>query len=140
MSAQQLNLLAPLATSAPDLPADQALTPEQWETLLAVAETMIPQIRPAVGTPAKAQLCLPDSEYQELVEELRRSVESPPDHSAITRYLSESPTSYELFGHELNRTLSVKLRDDARKGIRFILNAQKYVLSSISPMSDWPWE
>lgn len=127
MTTVQTSLFSPLATFLPEAPGDDVLTAEQWASLLAIAETVIPLISRAGNSTGKAQLSVSESEYDNLVEDLKQSIENPPADSLIVEYLSEGATTYEAFQRELQRTLSVYVREDARKGIAFILNSMKYV-------------
>lgn len=127
MSTAQLSRISPIATVLPDPPANEVLTPEQWTTLLAIAETVIPDIRPTPAGIKKEgpQLYLTESEYQTTLSELRSSVANPPDDAVLTRFLSESPANSEDFRREFQRTMAVNVRDDARKGVALILSTLK---------------
>lgn len=127
MTLDQTNLISALATVLPDPTGDDALTPEQWKILRAIAETVLPSISRAGASNAEAQLSLDESEYDALVDEIKRSVENPPSESIIVDYLREGATSYDAFQRELQRTLSVHVSEESRKGIAFILNSMKYV-------------
>ena len=127
MSAQQLTSIAPLPTTLPQPPQDETLTPDQWATLLAVAETVIPSLlrgEQAAGTDA-SKFKLPESEYDALVQGIRDGVVEPPDEVALTDYLAESAVDYAGFRQELQRTLTVNVRKDALQGMTFVLNTLK---------------
>lgn len=125
MSLQQLDLIAPLATTLPNPPDGEVLTPDQWATLLAVAETVVPSVCASKATAGTSELALNESDYNALVRNLQDEVANPPDDQAIAEYLQESATGYTLFRQELHRTLAVYVREDARKRMAFLLNTLK---------------
>ena len=125
MSVQQMSVIAPLATTLPDPPTGDVLTTEQWATLLAIAETVIPEIRRASRPSSESQHSLPESEYDDVVHEIKHEMKNRTQDSAVVDYLGEGATTYAAFRRELQRTLAVHVRDDARKGISFILSTMK---------------
>ena len=125
MTTQQADVVAPLANALPQPPDDEVLTEDQWTTLLAIADTVIPQVVRSSSIPTKGQLALPNAEYNSTVEELKASINNPPDRSVIQKYLAESATTEKAFRRELQRFLAVHIREDARKGIALILSTLK---------------
>ncbi|KAI9845931.1 MAG: hypothetical protein M1837_004467 [Sclerophora amabilis] len=123
MSTDQLSRISPLAITLQDPPKDDVFTAAQWETLLAITATIIPEVRRSSTLSSTSQLCLPDAEYDAVVEQIRSTAANPPEHSTIEDFLAESPVTYKAFRRELHRTLALYVREDARKGIAFILNA-----------------
>ncbi|KAI9675775.1 MAG: hypothetical protein M1817_001142 [Caeruleum heppii] len=122
MSIQQLDMISPVATVLPDPPEDQVFTDEQWQTLLAIADTVVCNIRRSSEAHSSSQLALADAEYDQYVSEIRNSVTSPPDQAVLEQFLTESPTTTEAFRRELHRTLACHVRADAKKGVSLILS------------------
>ncbi|KAI9815866.1 MAG: hypothetical protein M1826_001930 [Phylliscum demangeonii] len=58
MAPSQKTMWAPLASALPDLPAGEVLTADEWTTLLAVAEAVIPSIHRASAVAPSAHLDL----------------------------------------------------------------------------------
>ena len=129
MSVSQLSQLAPLATVLPSPPDDEVLSAEQWTTLMAVAETVIPEVRPSPTSkiPDGPQMYLSDEEYRATVAEMKSSVQNAPENTVLESYLSESPANSEEFRREFQRTLACHIREDARKGIALVLSTLKSV-------------
>lgn len=133
MSVQKLTCIAPLPTTLPDHPQDETLTPDQWATLLAIAETVIPTLlrgAQAGGTGA-SKFKLPESEYDALIQGIKDSVVGPPDEAALTDYLAESAVDYDDFRRELQRTLTVNVRKNDLQVMTFILNTLNTRLGSL---------
>ncbi len=126
MSTQDPALLAPLATVLPDPSSGEALTSSQWATLLAIAETVIPAVCRTSQKPKAAQLSLSDTEYDAVVGDIKATLVNPPEDAILDDYLAEGATSYDIFRRELQRTLGTNVREDARKGLAFILDTLKY--------------
>ena len=121
--AAQVSRLAPLATVLRPPPDDEVLTPDQWTTLLAIADTVIPSIRPTThASPSElAPLYLPPAEYSSVLTSLRSSVTNPPPDNVLEDFLLASPSTSPTFRQEFQRTLALHIRDDARKGIALII-------------------
>ena len=97
MSTTQIGALAPLAAPLPPVPNGQALTPSQWTTLMAFADTIIPSI--------------------ENVSDIAEG------DSRVGEYYKESASSVPGFREALQRLFSDYVRPDALDGIKVILSA-----------------
>lgn len=126
VSSNQIGALAPLATPLPDAPADQFFTDAQWITLMAIMDTVIPSVhRESVASNRPSQLAVADEEYNAAVRDLKNSVVDAPQGEALDTYLQEKPSDNPQFHELLKRTLIHYSKDDARKGLAFILSALK---------------
>jgi hypothetical protein len=115
--------LAPLAIPLPDPPAGEYFTPAQWETLLALMDTVIPSIRRTEDKPF--QVTVSDTTYEAAVEHLKKNVVGAPDREALDRYLDERASEIPEFQDLLKRTLIHYARDDAKKALAGLLSALK---------------
>ncbi|KAI9811537.1 MAG: hypothetical protein M1826_003140 [Phylliscum demangeonii] len=133
MAPSQKTMLAPLATVLPDLPAGEVLTADEWTTLLAVAETVIPSIHRASASAVapSAHLDLVDTEYDALVLRLADGVNAPSAPHVVEDYLAEGATTYDAFQRELRRTFALCIRQDAQKQMAFILRMMNTRVGSI---------
>jgi hypothetical protein len=126
ISSNQLGVLAPLAAPLPDGPSDQFFTDEQWTTLMAIFDTVIPSVRRESTTGNKtSQLVVLDVEYNAAVDDLENIVVNAPDSRSLDKYLGEKPSDNPAFQDVLKRALIQYTRDDGRKGLAFILSALK---------------
>ncbi|KAI9809158.1 MAG: hypothetical protein M1825_002448 [Sarcosagium campestre] len=93
MAAQTLNAIAPIATKLIDPTTAQVLSPEQWITLMAIAETVIPKLQQDFAT----------------VEEIKKHIQNPPNDDVIRRFLAESVHDSGSFRLEIHRMLELLL-------------------------------
>lgn len=126
MTSTQTDALAPLATPLPDGPTELPFSELQWMTLMAIMDTVIPSIRGETTTNNKiTQLTISDVEYNETVHHLKKTLVNSPDSESLDEYLDEKPSDNPRFQALLQRTLSVFAREDARRGLSFILSTLK---------------
>ena len=125
-SSDQVGMLAPLSTPLPEPPGDEAFTPEQWTTLLAIMDTVIPSIRRETALDKKnSTLTVSDIQYNKVVDHLKKSMVNAPTSNLLDEYFDERPSESARFQDLLRRTLVHYSRDDARKGLAFVLSALK---------------
>ena len=122
------------AVALPDPPDTEVLTPEQWTTVLAIADTVIPSICSSQSTDGGAQLRLSEEEYQHAIDDMKKGVTNPPDDLTIRRHLGEKASSNPAFRRELQRTLALHVHEDSRKGIATIISLVKLVSTNLASL------
>lgn len=124
-----MEILAPLATPLPEPPAGEAFTSDQWLILMSIMDTVIPSIhRESFASGGLSHLIIPDEKYNATVVQLKKAaVADPdaPDGESLEKYLDEKPSDNPDFQDLLKRTLVQFAREDARKGLAFILSTLK---------------
>jgi hypothetical protein len=121
-----MELLAPLASPLPDLPPGDPFTHEQWKTLMAIMDTVIPSIRTETTRSDKIhQLAVSDAQYKITVDQLQNALCKPPTKERLDEYLDERPSANPQFQSLLKRYLGYYTPEDAKKGLSFILSALK---------------
>lgn len=99
------------------------LTPEQWTTLVAITDAIIPAIRsnePATSTTA---LAVSSAEFEDALQKVKAS--SGANDEDARAYLEESVSQVPGFQDSLRRRLGQYLHGQGQKDISFILNALK---------------
>ncbi len=132
MTSTQLNIFAPLASPLPPPPEGEILTPSQWTTLLAIADTIVPSIEVSSPLNSTKHLRIEASEYTVAVEKLKNSISEDVDPAITRTYLQENASSIPEFKQLVHRTLGNYVREDARKGIALILTALEYAMFACS--------
>lgn len=130
LGSSQVEILAPLAAPLPDGPASDAyFTTEQWITLMAIMDAVIPSITRGSGSEieGKSQLSVKDEEYTAAVEHLRENVVDAPEEMVLEEYLREKPSDSPAFQGLLRRLLIHYTPEEARKGLGFVLSTLKSV-------------
>ncbi|EEH09589.1 long chain fatty acid oxidase [Histoplasma capsulatum G186AR] len=113
-----------LESPLPPAPAaSTVLTPLQWKTLLALADTVIPSIRPRSAAVCPGACTISDAEFA-LATHTLQSVQNDFAHSDIAvQFLAENASSVPEFKESMCRVLGQQIPDEARRGISVILNA-----------------
>lgn len=126
-STSALEAIAPLASPLPDPPAGEAFTADQWATLLAIMDTVIPTIHrdsvSAASTPTVH--AIPEVKYNAGIHHARENVVDLPKDDVLDEYLAERPSQCPGFEDLLKRTLVEYSRSDARQGLALVLSALK---------------
>lgn len=118
----------PLASPLPDSPKDDAYTNEQWRTLLAIMDTIVPSIRresQSATCENVGQQTISEERYNAAVANLKNLVKNMPDSESLDQYLDEKPSDSPVFVDLLKRVLIQYTREDARKGLGLVLSALK---------------
>jgi hypothetical protein len=122
MSAPALEIIAPLTSPLSPPPGGEFLTDSQWNTLMAIADTVIPSIGVS-SHPSPHGLAIDSTEYATAVETLKALIPEIGDRNLAQRYLEERPSALPGFKEFLHRVLGQYTREDARKGLRMLLSA-----------------
>jgi hypothetical protein len=118
--------LKPLVAPLPDAPEGEAFTPEQWATLLAIMDTVVPSVQRGTKSGSTAtQQTLADAEYNKAADDLRKAVVGPVDEKDIDDFLSEKPSANPRFQALLKRSMIAFSREDVRKNLILVLSALK---------------
>ena len=119
MATETLTRLAILASPIAAPNHGDALTSDQWTTLLAITDAFVPAIDSS-STPSTSAYSLASSEYTKLAADLTANSQ---DADLVRAYLSESSTSTPGFKDLVNRMLGDYSRPDARKSTSMLLSA-----------------
>lgn len=118
--------LKPLVAPLPDPPETEAFTPEQWATLMAIMDTVVPSVQRGTKSGGTAtQQTLADAEYNKAAEDLKKAVVGPVDDKAIEDFLGEKPSANPRFQALLRRSMIAYSREDVRKNLTLVLSALK---------------
>lgn len=115
---------AHVASPLPPLLKTEPLTASQWDTLMAIGETIIPAIEPSPKA-SRGKLSIDSSEYASIAGSLKSMASSECDLAVITTFLDESPSTHPDSRELLHRLLSEHIPSDARRGMAILLSALK---------------
>lgn len=106
----------------PPLPAIDPLSPQQWQTLLAVADAIIPSIEPIANVDKESQL----GQFTALtrVRQLAGPSVSP---QLPAEFLAESPSYTPGFRQNIQRVLADYMPADQRRLLVFVLTSLESV-------------
>ncbi|KAH8731605.1 long chain fatty alcohol oxidase [Phaeosphaeriaceae sp. PMI808] len=116
--------VSPNPTPLPPLPAEDPLTPAQWKTLLAIADAVIPAIKPKSIATLDTDVAVTDIEYSNAVTTLRAlTPENDPDATAAANdYLEHNASSNPLFQLQLQRIFAMYMPQSTLKEFTMVLN------------------
>lgn len=120
-----MDIIAPLDSPLPPPIEGDVLTESQWETLMAIADTIIPFIEVS-STPSLNKVAVQASEYEAATEKLKKSLATDTNPELPRKYMEENPSSLPGFRQALQRTLGEHVGEGALKGIRVILSTLEY--------------
>lgn len=121
----------------PPLPTNQVLSDLQWTTLLSLADTVIPSIRPAerstiVGSKKPVPLATLNHAVSSVAARIKDDGPEWMSSTAATvlasRYIEEDVSSNQAFRDGLQRMFAVNVHEEGRRGISLVLSLLKYGL------------
>lgn len=108
----------------PTPPGDTLLTPTQWATLLAIADTIIPSVKPRSSANPALDRVVEDTEFNSISDGLQSSVNGENSTGELVQnFLNETPSSVPQFQEAICRIISNYVPNDGRKGIVSMLDA-----------------
>jgi hypothetical protein len=121
--------VSPKASPLPPLPSEDPLTPAQWKTLLAIADAVIPTIKPVSTAQAITEVAVTDNEYSTAVSTLVALVpeDDPVAEVAAKEYLEDRASANPAFRIELQRIFSMYMPQSTKNELTMVLNILKYV-------------
>ena len=125
MTSKVNEVVGHLPTLLPDGPEESPFTEANWNTLLAIMDTVIPSISREKKTSNSNQRPISETEYQATVDQL---VVDPPNEKDLNDYFNERASDIPAFHELLKRMLAHYTPEDSRKGLGFILSSLKYIL------------
>lgn len=138
--------VSPKATPLPPLPSDDPLTPAQWSTLLAIADAVIPAIKPMSTAKVHTDLAVTDTEYSTAVSKLKDLIPAgdPDAENTVKEYLEDYGSKNPAFRLEMQRILAVYMPQSQRSQLCIVLNVLNTRAGSlaltgyITPISEQP--
>lgn len=121
-------MMMPLASPIPEPPEGEYFTEDQWRILLSIMDAIVPSIHSdstAHPHDELSQLAIPDAKWGAAVNHLNATLVDPPDTDTLGVYFAEKPSDNPDFKDLLERTLVFYVREDARNGLIFVINALK---------------
>ena len=115
----------PLEVAVPPLPTEVIFSEPQWKTLLALADAVIPSIRSIESGSVATNKLLTADEYKSTVSKLSAMIPTSNATEVAEQYLQESASGLPQFKESLQRTFSLYVHDEGRKGVALILTLLK---------------
>ncbi|KIW04861.1 uncharacterized protein PV09_04043 [Verruconis gallopava] len=111
------------------VPAEDPLTKDQWRTLLAIADAVVPTVvEKRKGKESFSAVALESKEYAAVVAELEQHTQ---DADLAVKYLKERPSQNPVFKESLWRLFGENTPKDLVKLMALVLNLLNYRASSL---------
>lgn len=99
---------APMPLTLPPPPPTDFMTADQWETLWAILDGIMPSYAPASAiTDKDTQIAVPDDEFNGLIDKVRSSLDGAPSREDIAEFLAFRPSAHPAFREDCIRALGV---------------------------------
>ncbi|KAF2744005.1 long chain fatty alcohol oxidase [Sporormia fimetaria CBS 119925] len=113
--------VSPKAAPLPPVPKVDPLTAAQWRTLLAIADTIIPDIRPASIADFQTHYVVSDNDHSTALTTLKGRFSGTTDALA-KEYLQESASSDSQFRDAWHRLFGLLMPQQAKRELTVVLN------------------
>lgn len=124
----------PLDVPLPPISTETVFSDLQWETLLTLADTVIPSIRgDGSQSNSSTHKVVRSSDLERAVSTLAASIPGPDATQLARRYLEERPSDNPQFKAAIQRLFTEFVPEEGKNGMSLILKALKYASSSLSP-------
>lgn len=101
-------LKAPVPVTLPPPPPTDFMTADQWDTLWAILDGVLPSYAPASAiTDKDNQVAIPDDEFNALIDKVRGSLDNAPSREEITEFLAFRPSEHPPFRQDCIRNLGI---------------------------------
>jgi len=131
---QQAALLEQLPSPHPPVQLQgEVLTPEQWETLIAILDTCIPAIAIGDSPSSTSKLLLSSTEYAQTLDGIKSHATPDASTETVEAYLAESCMSSPLAKPFLARMLADYVRPAERADLASLLSNLGYAYTNPSP-------
>ncbi|KAF1998336.1 long-chain fatty alcohol dehydrogenase [Amniculicola lignicola CBS 123094] len=114
--------VSPKAATFPPLPDEDPLTAAQWKTLLAIADAIIPSIKPISTANTRKEIATADNQYSTAISTLQALSPDPDAQSLAKEYLAEHASSNPAFRETIYRLASLYMPQSSKKELLMVLN------------------
>lgn len=108
-------------------PTGDPLSPEQWVTLLAFADAVVPSIAPSVTATPATQLAVDANDYATALAQVQQLAGPDVEPNLSAEYLAETPSACPGFRENIHRLMAQYIPADTRKQLLMVLNVLKSV-------------
>jgi hypothetical protein len=108
------------------IPDDPIFTAPQWQTLLSLADVVIPALTTArAGNKALHQKTVSAAQYDTAIATLTAQIKSPNAAEVARQYLDENASSLPAFKESFRRAFALNVPQESRNGLSLILTTLK---------------
>ncbi|EYE98796.1 putative long chain fatty alcohol oxidase [Aspergillus ruber CBS 135680] len=146
MAEQAVSTYTPLDAPVPPVPTAEIFSKPQWQTLLALADTVIPSIKAREGPHSSNDKVVSSSEVNKAVAALAASIPGPDANQVAVRYLEERPSANPDFRNAIQRLFAEWVHDEGKNGMSMVLSALNskpgslILTGSTTPIAEQPLE
>lgn len=123
MADQTESAYLPRSVSLPPAPDVTFWSEQQWTTLFALADAVIPSIRTAATVKSSADKVISTGEWDTTITKLSALIPGPNAASLAKEYLEEDVSSNPIFRATVQRIIGNHVHEEGKNGFGLILNA-----------------
>lgn len=144
MSEINVSPAIPKPSPLPPVPTTDPLTPSQWRTLLALADTVIPSVVPETTANPIEELGVTDNVYSSAIAAIESTGFRDQAEDLARKYLSERPSQIPAFKELVHRFLGANVTTDIKTSLATTLTLLDYRTSALlltgstTPFADQP--
>jgi hypothetical protein len=127
MAGQAGSAYKPVEVPLPPAPAASFFTEQQWKTLYALADAIIPSIRNVTTSRGSKDIVISQDRWNTAISKLTATIPSPDAAKIAAQYLEEDVSSNPAFRACIERMFGDFVHEKERTGFGLILNALKYL-------------
>jgi hypothetical protein len=127
MADQVISTYTPLEVPLPPAPATSYFTEQQWKTLYALADAIIPSIRTVSTSRGSNDTVVSQDQWNTAISKLTATIPSPEAVKIAAQYLEEDVSSNLAFRACIERIFGDFVHYEGRSSFGLILNALKYL-------------
>ncbi|KAF2266489.1 long-chain fatty alcohol dehydrogenase [Lojkania enalia] len=121
MSSLTPHTVSPKASPLLPVPGPDPLSPAQWKTILAIADTIIPAIHPFAVAKTQTEIPVKSGEYSAAVSTVK-GLAPDSDEQLAKRYLAENASSNPAFQESVRRMLVLYMPQKSRRELGIVLD------------------
>ncbi|KAL9087385.1 MAG: hypothetical protein Q9165_006682 [Trypethelium subeluteriae] len=106
----------------PPLPEGDPLSRAQWISFMAIADAVIPSVRPEATAQKLKDQALPDRIYSDAYNSLRSVISKDASDDLLKEYFTEAPSSIPAFKSNIYRLLAQNIGNDAKQQMLIVLS------------------
>ena len=122
MASLQTEVIRQTPAPLPPLPEGDPLSQAQWSSFMALADAIIPSVKPAASAQKLKDQSLPDSTYSEAYNGLRSILSKDVSDDLLKEYVTEKPSSIPAFKSNIHRLLAVNIPNDPKQQMLLALS------------------
>ncbi|KAI9690247.1 MAG: hypothetical protein M1822_009208 [Bathelium mastoideum] len=114
MSETYVEVIRQTPAPLPPLSESDPLSHAQWTSFMALADAVIPSVKPAATAQKLKDQIIPDSTYSDIYNGLRAIISKDASDDLLKEYVTEKPSAIPAFKSNIHRLLATNIPNDPK--------------------------